>query len=216
MPQDFEAEIVGVSVADEFELGKWHSIDVAGRNVRFLPVARLAGARRSGFVPTKAAIVAGMVRHRGRIAADGRVAQVHAPAMDLGLVGRHMPFVRVVHNAARDLSAGRGESSWQMLGPALHAFESSSFRRAARVYFVDRATLDAYAGGTPSDSGHLRFLPNGIDMNLFHPLSDVNRQAAREKLGRELDIQPDERWLVFAGRLDQQKDPELLLRSFAA
>jgi glycosyltransferase involved in cell wall biosynthesis len=216
MPEDFEAEIVGVSVEDEFEIGKWHTTQLVGRTVRFLPVTRLAGARRSGLVPTKAAIVAGMLRHRSRIAADGRVAQVHAPAMDLGLMRRHLPLVRVVHNAAADLATGRGESAWQLFGPALHAFEDRSFRRAARVYFVDRATLDSYARQSGSVADQLRYLPNGIDTDLFHPLNASDRAAVRERLGRDLNVPPAAPWLVFAGRLDQQKDPELLLRSFAS
>jgi glycosyltransferase involved in cell wall biosynthesis len=215
MPDDFEAEIIGVAVGDELATGEWHDTTLAGRTIRFMPVTSIAGARRSGHMPTKAAIVAGMWRHRRLISTNGRVAQVHAPAMNLGLIGRHAPVIRVVHNAATDLATDAGESDWRFFGPGLRLLERFSFSHAARVYFVDRATRDSYAGDSPTAQEHLRFLPNGIDTNLFRPLEPTERTGMRERLGHELGVSAADRWLMFAGRLDQQKDPELLLRAFA-
>lgn len=98
MPDDFEAEIVGVAVGNEARTGEWRTLDFAERRVRFLPVVRSRTARRSGWIPIKMRIVAGMIRHRNKIQSAGRVVQTHAPAMDLGIAGRCAPIIRVVHS----------------------------------------------------------------------------------------------------------------------
>lgn len=215
MPPDFEAEIVGVAVGEETPGTRWHEVKLAGRDVRFLPVARIGSARRTGRVPIAARISAGMLRHRRLIATAERVAQVHAPAMDLGLAGRRLPIVRVVHNDPRELAGSAGESTWRRLGRGLRLVERSTFRRAARVYFVNRGSLEQYSREFPDVAARMRFIANGIDPSMFRPLFGDERAAARTRLAVELGISADDAWLVFAGRLDPQKDPELLVRAMA-
>lgn len=216
MPDDFAAEIVGIGVGDEDgDIGHWRDISLAGRQVRFMPVARIGQARRSGRTPAKARIVAGMLRHRRRIATAGRVAQVHAPAMELGLIGRGVPTVRVVHNAPADLAGATGESSWRRFGRGLHLAERLTFGRADAVFFVNQAAHAEYRERLPGAAARMAYLANGIDTTLFRPLSGAERDAARAEFAARLGIPTASRWLVFAGRLDQQKDPLLLLRAFA-
>jgi len=64
MPEDFEAEICGVSVGDEPHDGRWHTVTLAGRKVRFMSVAHSSTSRRSGRVPMKARVVWGIFRRR--------------------------------------------------------------------------------------------------------------------------------------------------------
>lgn len=216
MPDDFVAEIVGVGVGDETPGSQWQSVSLAGRQVRFLPVAHLQSARRTGRMPVKARAVIGMLRARRRLPTLGRIVQVHAPAMELGLLGRRAPTIRVVHNAPEDLAAHEGESAWRRLGWVLQLAEQLTFRRADRVYFVNRATYERYSGRAGRAAAGMRYLPNGVDTTLFRPLSKDERTAARQRFASALDLTPDAPWLLFAGRLDPQKDPRLLLRAFAA
>jgi glycosyltransferase involved in cell wall biosynthesis len=214
MPADFEAEIVGVAVGAETPGAHWQEITFAGRKVRFLPVARLSQARRSGLVPVKARIVAGMIRHRRKISVAGRVAQVHAPGMDRGLIGRKVPIIRVVHNDPADLAANSRESTWRRLGWGLRLTERLTFKSADRVFFVNRASLAQYSSAMPDAAERMSFVGNGIDPVLFHSLSDEDRLARRRRLAAALQLPADDSWLIFAGRLDPQKDPLLLLRAF--
>lgn len=215
-PDDFEIEIVGAAVAGDGARREWQTVTLGGREVRFLAATRLGAARRTGRIPTKARIVAGMLRDRRRIATNGRVVQVHAPAMDIGLLGRKAPVIRVVHNAPRDLATQKGESTWSRVGRLLHAVEGFTFRRVSEIYFVDRATRDEYARDEPERADHMHYLSNGVDADQFHPLGAGERDARRAEFGAAYGLDAGARWLLFAGRLDTQKDPELLVRGFAA
>lgn len=216
MPDDFAAEIVGVAAGDDVPGVGWQTLSLGGRQVRFLAVARIPTARRTGVVPVKLRLAAGLIRARRTLHTRGRVLQFHAPATDIPFLWRRAPAIRVVHNDAESLASPTGGSTWRHTGPLLRAIEDFTFRRMDRVYFVNRASLDEHTDPDGSGADRMRYLSNGVDTDVFHPLSQEERTRARVALGTDLGIPVDADWLLFAGRLDEQKDPELLLRSFAA
>jgi len=220
MPADFQVEICGVSVGDEPHDGRWHLVELSGREVRFLSVAHSDTSRRSGRIPMKARVVWGIFRRRRRLPTNGRVIQVHAPGMDYAFAGRKAPLVRVVHNAPEDLATAQGESLWRRFGPSLGLVERLTFRRAARVYFVNRATYEQYAArqkpGNAKGKAELAFLPNFVETDLFKPLPPEDRLAARQRLAPQLGVAAESPWILFAGRIDHQKDPLLAIHAFAA
>jgi D-inositol-3-phosphate glycosyltransferase len=67
----------------------------------------------------------------------------------------------------------------------------------------ERTQMIRHFGATP---GHVRVIPCGVDLKLFVP---QNQQQAREKLG----IKGNQPLLLFVGRLDPFKGPDLLLRA---
>ncbi len=217
MPDDFSVSIAGVERAGD-ETGRdrrtWRMDTLAGRDVRFLAVARLAGTGVRGRVPVKARATLGLLLSRRDLPTKGAVIQIHAPAMDLPLWGRTAPIIRVVHNAPDNLAQHATGTLWRHSAWALRRVEEMSFRRAERVFFVDRATQQHYLALTGDDT-RLCYLPNGVDTTQFRPLSADERAAARAELGSETGIAQAGPWLLFCGRLDRQKDPDLLIATFA-
>lgn len=69
----------------------------------------------------------------------------------------------------------------------------------------ERIQIIRHCGATP---GQVRVIPCGIDLKMFTP---QNKHQARVKLG----LGPHEPVLLFVGRLDPFKGPDLLLRSAA-
>ena len=194
----------------------WHELELAGREVRFLPVARLASNGRGSLAPrapVKARAMWGLLTARPNVRTRGAVIQVHAPAMDLPLLMRKAPIIRVVHNAPDNLAATDG-SLWRHAGWALRRAEDLSFQRAQRVFFVDRATYAHYA--EPAEPpAHMAYLPNGVDTDEFRVMDPDERASTRTTLAGSLNVPEDGPWLLFCGRLDRQKDPELLIATFA-
>lgn len=225
MPDDFSVSIAGVAGADDDSARAWRTQTLAGREVRFLPVARLAHGSR-GVAPVKVRAMLGLVRVRRHLPAHGVVVQVHAPAMDIPLLLRRTPIIRVVHNAPDNLAQHSSGTSWRHSARALRRFEQASFHRAAHVFFVDRATYERYAASDAAEHAdaaadaaadtHMSYLPNGVDTAEFAPLPPAQRVSTRAELAAKLDVPAGGPWLLFCGRLDRQKDPDLLIATFAA
>ncbi len=216
MPDDFVVSIAGVTSATDPTNGRgWRTETLAGRDVRFLTVARLPEPGSRLAAPAKARAAWGLLRSRRALPAHGVVVQLHAPAMDLPLLLRRAPIIRVVHNAPDNLTGPDSGTSWRHTGWALRRLENGSFKRARRVFFVDRATYQRYALND-TDAGHMCYLPNGVDTAEFAPLPEAQRALARAELAAALGVPPSGPWLLFCGRLDRQKGPELLIATFAA
>jgi glycosyltransferase involved in cell wall biosynthesis len=157
--------------------------------------------------------VLGLLRARRRLNTTGRVVQVHYPAFDLGLIGRRSPIVRVVH---LDVTAAHGGRRALHAGIGMRWLERLSFRRAARVYFVNPASYEALAAPDSIGEGRMAFLPNFVEPAVFHRLPSDERRQVRTRLAGELGLPADQPWILFAGRLVARKRPQLAVGALAA
>lgn len=209
-PDDIEIEIVGVSRTAP--IGHWRATSLEGRPVRHLPVAR--GRSRRGGLPIAATFTFGLARYRARISRGG-VLQFHRPGTALPLLRRAQPKVRVVHLTVDDLTAGASESTWRRLRTPLAALERRSLAAMDRVYVVNEEAARRYRTEYPGAAERIVYVPNWVDDSIFATPDAPSRAAARAALRARIGAGPDSAVLLFAGRLERQKDPLLALRGFA-
>jgi glycosyltransferase involved in cell wall biosynthesis len=121
-----------------------------------------------------------------------------------------------VHLAVEDLRTPGSESRWRHLSGPLASLERRAFRRMDRVYVVNEQVADAYRVRFPDVADRIRFLPNWADPTLFHPVDPDARAALRGSVAADVQDAVDGPLLLYAGRLEGQKDPLLLADGFAA
>jgi glycosyltransferase involved in cell wall biosynthesis len=212
-PADFDLAFVGVT-ADRL-LWQWRWIEFEGRPLRFLPVAHGRPGVRSR-VPVALRYAASLLIHRRALQLGGWIASFHRPGTDFVLRNARMPMWRVVHLAVEDLSTTGSESRWRRLSGLLSAVERRAFRRMDRIYVVNEAVANRYRSRFPEVADRIRFLPNWADPTIFNAGSDQVRGELRAALAAELGLSAESHLILFAGRLEGQKDPMLLTRSFVA
>jgi glycosyltransferase involved in cell wall biosynthesis len=212
-PADFDITFVGVSSTRP--VGRWHDVELEGRAVRFMPVSRGRAEARTR-VPHALKFVVGLVRARRRLGLGRSVLSFHRP-------GTHLPFSfsaarqwRVVHLSVSDLATSGGESRWRMIPRLLAAVERHGFRRMQRIYVVNERVAAEYRARFPEVADRIRYLPNWADPTIFFPRSAPERIRLRRSLAEELRVEADGPIVLFAGRLEGQKDPQLLGETFAA
>lgn len=211
-PDDFEISFIGVSTGGaQRRLGRWASILAEGREVAFLPVARRATADR-GRVPIALAFTVGLARYRSRIGGNQSVLQFHRPATALPLLGSAHSKVRVVHLTTEQLTSAASESRWRVARGLLARVEAASFERMDRIYVVNKEAAHAYQARFPAISERIAFVPNWVDDSIFRPLADRQRAVVRRSIAGQSSGSPI---MLFAGRLERQKDPLLMLETFA-
>ncbi|HYN64304.1 MAG TPA: glycosyltransferase family 4 protein [Candidatus Limnocylindrales bacterium] len=214
-PPDFDLAMVGIASGEKPRpVGDWVEVELEGRPLRFLPVSRRATTQR-GRIPLALSFTAALRRNRRAIAQDRSILQFHRPGTALPLLGLRLPKVRVVHLTTDQLRSGGSESRWRLAGPVLDRLEARSFAAMDRVYVVNRGATDQLRHRFPRLAERIAFVPNWVDDTIFHPLPDSRRSALRHELLARLGLPSTTRLVLFAGRLERQKDPALLVDAFA-
>jgi glycosyltransferase involved in cell wall biosynthesis len=212
-PDDFELGFLGLS--ESRPLGTWFEVTFEGRPMQFFPVGRMPQGGRSR-VPLALRLTAALLPHRRAFASRRWIPAFHRPGTDLAFPGRDRPMWRVVHLSVDDLTTTGSESRWRPLGGPLAVAEGRSFARMARIYVVNQRAAQDYRSRFATLADRFQFLPNWADPTIFYPTVAEEGKDRRATLRAELGLRPDARFLLFAARLEGQKDPLLLARAFAA
>ena len=215
-PDDFEIECVGTtSDPRERPVGTWTTLDVDGRLIRYLAVHRTAPDERRSRVPVALAYTLSLVRHRRQFRTSGRVLNFHRAGIPLALIRSRSPRVQYVHLNVADIYTQEGESRWRHLPGAYHRIEDLTIPSMDRVYVVNEDGVRFYHDRHPRHADKIGFLPTWYDPGIFWCPTPEERLAARHSVRQRLGLPPDAQVVLFVGRLEAQKDPELVVEAFA-
>lgn len=212
-PDDLGLAMVGVS--EQLPVRRWTTIQLEGRPVAFYPALRATTTRRTR-VPLSLRFAASLLIHGPPDGIEKSILQFHRPGTDLPFRRAGRKRLRVVHLTTDDLTQPGGESRWRLAGrPLLQAVEHASLRQMHRIVVVNAVAAEAYRARWPDVAGRIRFLPNFYDDRIFAPVGFDERAQMRVHTLEALGLPPGSRLVVFAGRLDGQKDPLLMVDAFA-
>jgi len=218
-PDDFETEVIGTT-ADERErpLLHWQTVQIEGRPTRFLPLVADRSPHGRPRIPIALRYTLAALRHRALIGRNRKILQFHRAGVPLAFARDPRPKLQVVHLNVADIYRTKGESRWRLLPGAYHRVEDLTLPSMDRVFVVNRAGAEFYRGRYPSLASRIAFIPTWVDDTIFRAPTSAEREAARRSLLAELALEPEPgvRYLLFAGRLEAQKDPQLLIEGFAA
>jgi glycosyltransferase involved in cell wall biosynthesis len=198
LPDGLQVAVVGVDTGSgprNRRLGCWEQHQLGGTSFWFLPVARLDPADQARRMPHSVRLLAGLLRYRGRLPA-ARLVQVHR--MDSALVLRTIfrrPQAYFIHTQAEGLTGRTSDSFWRFAGGLHGALERRVVRLARNVTVFNEDYAEVVRTWNPA----AEFSPTWYDPALVRP----------EEAGR------DPYKVVWTGRLEVPKDPELAIRSFA-
>jgi len=202
-PADFAVTIVGIDESGTLPLGEPREIEVAGRRVTFVPILAVPpdalrhAATSVGDSLTfrfALALVRFLPRLRRMVAGQAAVAEIErfefAPlARALGI-----PLVTLVHNEGT-----RGDKMDSILSRHWWVHDIAewlAFRLSGRIFCVTPKLKERLAARHPSQAAKAEVMSVSVDTDLF-------RASA-------FDLSKGQFELVYAGRLDSFKDPELM------
>jgi glycosyltransferase involved in cell wall biosynthesis len=189
--------VVGVDISGSTDrpLGCWQKVQRGDRQIWFLPVARIDTSQPKGRLPYSARLIAGLLRHRRRIP---RAGSVQAHRVDVGLFTRLLfrgPLVYCIHTQERGLLGPTSDSFWRLTGGLHEWLDRWIVRRALRVIVFNPAYAEKVRRWNPRTAS----APTWFDPAITVHAPDPAPQA-----------------IVWVGRLEVPKDPELAVLAFAA
>ncbi|HSU11895.1 MAG TPA: glycosyltransferase [Pseudonocardia sp.] len=196
-PPDVTIGVVGVldDASGGGVLGRWQKVRKGERDIWFLPVARIDTTRPKGVVPFSVRLIAGLLRYRARIP---RAESLQAHRVDVGLATCLLfrgPLVYCIHTQERGLLGPTSDSFWRKFGDLHERLDRWIVRRAERVIVFNPAYAEKVRRWNPRTAA----APTWFDPAITVPAPDPHPPA-----------------LVWVGRLETPKNPELAIRTFAA
>ncbi len=217
-PPDIVVSVVGITTdARARPPGRWLELEYRGRRFRQFAVFAVDDPRRQPRIPATLRYVAGLAL-RPALRRGFDVAEVHRlePAPLLLLGRRGAPVTAVMHQHSEVVREHGTDIRWRHAPWLYFALEDRIVPRLASVFTVHRAAVDTLRARHPTLGGRIRFTPTWVDTDVFGPADEAMRARRRHAVRAQYALADDAPLLVFVGRLEMQKDPELLLDAFAA
>lgn len=181
-------------------LGELQWLNLHGRQVGFLPVARLGQRGRAGLVPETVTVTLGLVRFRHEIRRAVDHLQVHrseiGAAVSLLLPG--IDRVQCIHGDSSRALRYRSASYWRFLRRAHLCVERWSVRRATWTHVFNRGGAARLARA----SSRVSYLPTWFDPEIVRTRTEPSAGGHNRAL--------------WVGRLEEEKDPVLGISTLEA
>ncbi|TYQ10707.1 UNVERIFIED_ORG: glycosyltransferase involved in cell wall biosynthesis [Gordonia westfalica J30] len=200
--------VVGITNDPTVRLGCVINREFRGRTVKFIPVSRFSRDRtaRRLRIPDSLKLVFGALRFRKVIPRHGVIWQVHRIEVGFAalLLFRPTRLVQFVHNAASGLSGENSDSAWKGMGGLYSKLESFVGKRANGIIVFNQGDGERLA------RVYDRVMParTWYDESVFYPRDMQEPEGAA---GDFLELR-----VLWVGRLEAQKDPNLAIEVFAS
>jgi glycosyltransferase involved in cell wall biosynthesis len=208
-PEDIEISLVGVTTDPAARpVGQWVDCNLGRRSYRFFAAASYDKPETRGRIPLTISYMFGLLRHRPKLTAD--VLEFHRIEPSILFLADQRPKnaffhqnMQVIHNADSDIL-------WSKIPGLYFWVQDKLIRKIHTMYAVRRDAVQWYEGHYPDIADRFDFIPTWFDPDTFSPVTVEQRIKLRDRFGF-----PDtNKVLVTVGRLDTQKDPLFLAKSF--
>jgi glycosyltransferase involved in cell wall biosynthesis len=218
-PNDLDYTLYGASSdITQRPLGVRSQIELGRRPIHFLPVTSVDPNGMRQRIPLTVRFIQGLRKAQRAGLLDAHdVLDVHR--IEPLLILRNDPRPKNVY-MHQDMSVLRDAGSdilWSK-APAIYEWaERTLLQGADRVFCVRETAVSRYRQRYPELAERFAFTPTWVDTDVFVPRPKIlTHLAARASLKREKGISETGPLIITVGRLDKQKDPFLMLRSFAS
>lgn len=214
-PPEFEVRLVGTAVNPAEPIGKWQDAELSGREIRFFPLFLLQDDDHRSRIPTTVKYTAALLKQR--FTSD--FMHFHRLEPTLAALNWSGDKTLFIHNDIRQQMEAKGNKQailWRRFPSVYFAVERLLVKQFTQIFSCNSESAALYRQQYPQLADRVAYFKNTVDDEVFYPLSPEERQQKRQELAKKMGLSEDTRFLLFAGRLHPQKDPILLLRSFAA
>lgn len=214
-PPEFEVRLVGTAVNPDEAIGKWQERELFGRELRYFPLFLLQNDDHRSLIPTTVKYTAALLRQR--FTSD--FIHFHRLEPTLAALNWSGDKTLFIHNDIRQQMEAKGNKRailWRRFPSVYFALERLLVKQFTQIFSCNSESAELYRQQYPELADRVAYFKNTVDDEIFYPLAPEERQQKRQQLAIKLGLSENTRFLLFAGRLHPQKDPILLIRSFAA
>lgn len=214
-PRNFEVSVVGTTIDTVLRpLGRWTRLSLGSREFNYLPVLFEGDENHKSAIPLSLRYTLALGRQK--IDTRGKVLFFNRIEPSVVYNSRLYAKVVTIHNDIENqiMRCNGGEALWSKAPFLYKLFERHALKNIDHLYTVSESSVRYYHSHYPDTKDRVSFLPTWLDPEIFSP-SDGNKTDIRR------NIVPDQhqdkvgvRWILFVGRLQEQKAPLRLIEAF--
>jgi glycosyltransferase involved in cell wall biosynthesis len=195
--------------------GRLAKVVLGEREIEYWPLVAMGARAERGFVPLTVRYMHAMRRARQQgLLTPCNILDFHRIEPSFLFSGDPRPKNVLLH---QDMSVIRDPNSdilWRHMPWLYEWLERRAFAQMQKIFTVRQSAVQRYRQLYPEFADRFVFIPTWMDSTVFVPSpSESSRELTRIVVRRQIGVPPDAPLLVFVGRLDQQKDPLLLIES---
>jgi len=210
-PSDIEIEFIGVTSDPHFPVKCWSHVKLGDKEFKFFPVLFEKNENKRHIIPLSFRFTFALLRckldYQGRVLFFNRI----EPAVLFKNIDA--PKMVVTHSDIEKQIKNKGsEVFWSRFPWLYFAFERYIFGFMTRVYAVSQSTIQFYKKAYPYWADKMSFLPTWVDDSIFK-----SAELSKAEIRKGLDLSDEDKqgkWVLFVGRLQEQKAPMRLIDTF--
>jgi len=195
--------------------GKLAKVVLGEREIEYWPLLTMDARAQRGFLPLTIRYLYALRRARKLgLLAPCSILDFHRIEPSFLFYGDPRPKNVLLHQDMSVIRDANSDILWRHAPWLYEWLERRAFSQMQKIFAVRQSAVQRYRRLYPQFAVRFAFIPTWVDSTVFMPSpSDSSRTLTRAALRRQIGISPDAPLLVFVGRLDQQKDPLLLIES---
>ncbi len=195
--------------------GRLAKVMLGDREVEYWPLVTMDARAKRGVVPLTIRYLYALLEARRKgLLTPFDVLDFHRVEPSFLFSADPRPKNVLLHQDMSVIRDANSDILWRHAPWLYERLERRAFSQMRRIFAVRQSAVRRYRQLYPAIADRFAFIPTWVDSTVFGPSpSDSGRQRTRTALRLRMGIPPDAPLLVFVGRLDQQKDPLLLIES---
>ncbi len=212
-PDNFDIRLVGTGTPN-CKLGVWEEAEFEGTKLKFMPIIALKDDDVRTLIPTTVKYTTALI---GRNFSSDFIHfhRLEPSMMAWKWSGEKTLFIHNDIQKQMDSDDSKNAILWKRFPQVYFALEKKLLEQFDLNYICNTESVKFYQQRYSYIGDKFLYLKNTVDSEVFKPLNVADREQKRQQLATELNLPLDSRFILFAGRLHPQKDPILLVHSFA-
>jgi glycosyltransferase involved in cell wall biosynthesis len=196
--------------------GKLAKVVLGEREIEYWPLVTMDARAKRGFLPLTIRYLHALRRARKLgLLTPCSILDFHRIEPSFLFYGDPRPKNVLLHQDMSVIRDANSDILWRHAPWLYEWLERRAFSKMRKIFAVRQSAVQRCRRLYPQFADRFAFIPTWVDSTVFVPSpSDSSRTLTRAALRCQIGISPDAPLLVFVGRLDQQKDPLLLIESF--
>ena len=193
--------------------GKLAKVVLGEREIEYWPLVAMGARAQRGLVPLTIRYMYALRRARKQgLLTPCNILDFHRIEPSFLFSADPRPKNVLLHQDMSVIRDANSDILWRHAPWLYEWLERRAFAQMQKIFAVRQSAVQRYRRLYPQFADRFAFIPTWVDSTVFMPSpSDSSRKLTRAALRRQVGISPDAPLLVFVGRLDQQKDPLLLI-----